>query len=131
MRDFGPPIGRDQDNQIREAVTRLFGRLAPYRELHGRDYAMDDEALLVINEGALDFAGGGRYRLAATTPEARPPFEWLYEITADIGESDYIKHYLVRDDDIVLAQRKVLTPIDEVEAKIILADIATAEAELN
>lgn len=131
MRTFDAPINRAKDNEIREAVTRLFARLTPYREIYGVDYAMDEATLLVVREGKLMLPDGERYRIAATTPEARPPFEWLFEITAELGESDYIKHYLIQDDVIVLAQRKVLTPIDETEAEVILADIATVEAELD
>ena len=67
-----------------------------------------------------------RIRIGRTLDEARPPFEWVYEISSDMGESEYFKHYLVRESDIVLAQRKVLTVIDDEEAAILRADLEEA-----
>jgi len=43
-----------------------------------------------------------------------------------VGETDYFKHYLVREYDIFLAQRKILTPIAGVEAEVIRGDLAAA-----
>ncbi len=71
---------------------------------------------------------GQRLRVGKTLDEARPPFEWIYEISSDMGESEYFKHYLVREHDIVLAQRKLLTVIDDEEAAILRADLEEALA---
>jgi hypothetical protein len=75
-------------------------------------------------------SGPNRLRIAATESSARPPFQWLLEITSDMGEADYFKHYLVREDDIVLAQRKVLTPLDDKEAEVVLSDLQAAQGWL-
>ena len=72
-----------------------------------------------------------RGEIAATLPNARPPFDWLMEITSELGVADYFKHYLIRENDIVLAHRKTLTPIDDLEAKIILADLAAVKKSLK
>jgi hypothetical protein len=132
MREFGPYISPETEAQIRQAAQALFDAVPEKRAAYGRDFAMDGrEDEVVFNEADLKIGEFERYRLAVTLPAARPPFEWLMEITADIGESDYIKHYLIRDEDIVFAQRKLLIPIDEAEAKVILADLATAQASLE
>jgi hypothetical protein len=93
---------------------------------------MDDlkPALIVVKEVEYKW-DGERLRVAMTVPGVRPPFEWLYEVSSDVGESDYFKHYLVRESDIVLAQRKVLTVIDEVEADILMSDLRAALSSLQ
>jgi hypothetical protein len=48
------------------------------------------------------------------------------ERSSDVGEADYFKHYLVRAHDIVLAQRKVLTPLDAEEAGVLRGDLDAA-----
>lgn len=109
----------------------MFDAVPVKREVPGEKFAMDEAPqAIVLREVDIQLGDGERLRIAVSDPAARPPFEWLMEITSEIGESDYIKHYLVRDHDIVLAQRKVLTPIDDHEAQIILADLATARRAL-
>ncbi|HSX02688.1 MAG TPA: hypothetical protein VLI05_05255 [Candidatus Saccharimonadia bacterium] len=131
MRIFGPPASPELQQLVREAAHQLFVDAPARRAVLGKDFAMDEAELVVLHEVDLRWGAGQRLRIAETQAAARPPFEWLSEITADIGETDYFKHYLIRDHDIVLAQRKVLTPIDEVEARIILADLAEASSSLH
>lgn len=125
MRVFGSPISSQRDAALRVTLAELFEELPDLREIRGGDYAMEPADQVVIHERSVKLPDGQRYRLARTMPEARPPFEWIYEVSSDINEIDYFKHYLVRDNDIVFAMRKELTPIDEIEAQIIEADVAT------
>jgi hypothetical protein len=89
-----------------------------------------DPARIVVKEIELKW-DGERLRVGNTLPDVRPPFEWIYEISSDVGEADYFKHYLVREHDIVLAQRKVLTPLDAEEAEILRADLQAALESLE
>ncbi len=109
----------------------LFGAIEHKRAAHASEFEFEMEGdPIVVNEADMRWPDG-RMRIAVTTPEARPPFEWLIEITSNIDEGDYFKHYLVLEGDVVLAQRKVLTSIDDVEAAIVLADLKTAAAVLG
>ncbi len=126
MREFGPAASRDLDAKIRREALALFELMPDKKPVLGEALAMDEIDLLVLEVAEILDEAGNKFKLSVTRPSARPPFEWLIEISSDLGESEYFKHYLVRDDDIVLAQRKVLTPIDEAEADIILADLAEA-----
>jgi CO/xanthine dehydrogenase Mo-binding subunit len=129
MREFGPMVGAPVRAQITELARSMFVAAEPKRAVTGAEFAMDEHADdVVVREAEWRGEGGQRLRIAATESTARPPFEWLYEITSDVGEADYFKHYLVREGDIVLAQRKVLTPIDEAEAAVILADLRTVQS---
>jgi hypothetical protein len=131
MRDFGPPIGQATYDAIRQAALELYEAIPQKREVPARAFAMEEEPdRIVVTEADLRWPDG-RVRVALTKPEARPPFEWLVEITSDVNEADYFKHYLVREDDIVLAQRKVLTPLDDQEAQTMLADLAAAREALK
>ena len=117
-------------SEIMELARSLYDRVDKKRAMKASDFAMDgDQERVVAHEVDLK-NGDERLRVAMTEPSARPPFEWLLEITSDVGEADYFKHYLVREHDVVLAQRKVLTPIDQQEADLILADLRAAEAWL-
>jgi hypothetical protein len=130
MREIGPGIPRERYEQIVVAAEAFFAAAHNRREVRASDFAMEIEGNPVLTtEGDVKWPEG-RMRVAKTLPTARPPFEWLIEITANIDEGDYFKHYLVREDDVVLAQRRELTPIDEIEAKIILEDLATAQRVL-
>ncbi len=130
MREFGPTASPQLQQQIRQLAAELFAGVPAKRPLRGGDFAMDDEAAVVVYEATIQVDDTQRLRIAQTVPEARPPFEWLLEITSDIGESDYFKHYLIREHDIMLAQRKELTPIDDQEAHVILRDLQTARVAL-
>lgn len=126
MRDFGAPIDEATYREIVTLAQGLFDRTEPKRAVRASDFAMDEEPdRVVVHEIDLK-SEGQRLRIAATEANARPPFEWLLEITSDIGESDYFKHYLVRESDIVLAQRKILTPLDAEEAQLVIADLKEA-----
>jgi len=131
MRQFGHPASATIQAAIRSAAAQLLTAAPVSRLAYGREFAMDDEDLAVMREVDLRWPDGQRFRIAETLPAARPPFEWLVEITSDLGESDYVKHYLIRDTDIMLAQRKVLTPVDDIEAQTVLADLAAAQASLG
>jgi hypothetical protein len=130
MREFGSPIDRQRYEQIVAAALDVYEVAPKPREVTAATFAMDGDPDRVVVTEALVNLDGGRVRVAQTKPAERPPFEWLIEITSDLDETDYFKHYLIREDDIVLAQRKVLTPIDDQEAEVILADLAIARAAL-
>ncbi|MDF2461070.1 MAG: hypothetical protein K0S68_473 [Candidatus Saccharibacteria bacterium] len=133
MREFGPPVDEGVRAEILKLAQSLFDRVEPKRAVRAKEFAMDENPeQIVVHEVDLRSSDedGQRLRVAVTEAAARPPFEWLLEITSDIGESEYFKHYLVREHDVVLAQRKVLTPIDAEEAELILSDLRTAESWL-
>jgi hypothetical protein len=126
MRTFGRPVGVDVREHVAALAKRIFAAAEPKREVTAREFAMEERPDRVVAREVDLRSGADRLRIAATEPEARPPFEWLLEITSDVGEAEYFKHYLVREHDIVLAQRKVLTPLDEDEAEVVLADLQAA-----
>lgn len=131
MREFGNPIGPELRERIVEEAEKLFAATKTIRHVKASEFAMElPNDPVLAHEAELRWPEG-RIRVAMTVPEARPPFEWVIEITSNIDEGDYFKHYLVRESDIVLAQRKVLTPIDVQEARVILADLAQAHAALQ
>lgn len=131
MREFGDRARPELELAIRKAATDLYEAAPTKKPYPGSVFAMDNEHDIVMYEVDIRMPDGERFRLNTSTPESRPPFEWIMEITADMGVSEYIKHYLIRDNDIVLAQRKELTVIDDQEAELILADLATARAALD
>jgi hypothetical protein len=132
MRQMTTPLSPELAAQVRRAAAALYtDGPQPRREVLGEALAMDAADRVVLREVDIKLKDGQRLRVAQTTPEARPPFEWLMEITSDIGEADYFKHYLIRADDIVLAERKDLYPIDDTEAELILHDLAVARAAME
>ena len=126
MREFGPAASPELNADIRREALSLFELMPDKKPVLGDALAMDETDLLVLEVAEVLDEEGNKFKLSVTRPKARPPFEWLIEISSDLGESEYFKHYLVREDDIVLAQRKLLTLIDAAEAEIILADLAKA-----
>jgi hypothetical protein len=130
MREFGKTISEEARGAITRAAEAVFEAAAKRRAARASEFELDMPGdPVVVNEADVRWAEG-RLRVAKTMPTARPPFEWLIEITSNVNEADYFKHYLVLEDGVVLAQRKVLTPIDDAEAEIILADLAQARAVL-
>ena len=126
MRDFGAPISEDARLQLMELIDRLYASAPAKREVTAGEFAMEENPeRIVVREIDLKW-DDQRIRIGRTLDEARPPFEWVYEISSDMGESEYFKHYLVRESDIVLAQRKVLTVIDDEEAAILRSDLEEA-----
>ncbi len=111
---------------IMKMARALYDTVPVKREVRAKEFAMDEKPDEVVVREVDLRSGENRLRVAVTAPEARPPFEWLMEITSDIGEADYFRHYLIREHDIVLAQRKVLTPLDDTEAERIIEDLRTA-----
>jgi hypothetical protein len=103
------------ERQIRAQVEALYAK-GGWRDILGGDFVMEPADAVVVQE--------------ATKPTARPPFEWLFEITSEINTGTAMRHYLLREEDIVLAERRTLTPIDEAEAQVILDDLALVEATL-
>ncbi len=131
MRPFGPPLSAQRSAEVAAAIAAVYPRLPLRREVLGADYMMEPADAVVINVGELKIKNGPRLRIGQTVPTARPPFEWFYELTSDVTPADYFKHYLVLEDQIVLAHLKVLTPIDEPEAALIMSDLATASRLLD
>lgn len=130
MREFESPISADTRLTILRAAEALYNAAGNVRAIHASDMALElDGDPVVAHEVQIKWAEG-RMRVAKTEAMARPPFEWVWEVTSNMGDTDYFKHYLIRDHDVVLAQRRVLTPIDEAEAKTVLDDLAEATAQL-
>jgi len=130
MRSFGMPVGPDVRERVAALAKSIFSQAEPKRAVTAREFAMQDQPDQVVAREVDLRSGANRLRIAATEAAARPPFQWLLEITSNVGESDYFKHYLVREDDIVLAQRKVLTPLDAREAEVVLEDLRAAQGWL-
>jgi hypothetical protein len=128
MREFGKNIDEQERAEIIRAARDVFDGSVKKRAARASEFALEIPGdPIMVNEVDVRWEEG-RLRVAMTTEEAHPMFEWLIEITANMGEVDYFKHYLVLEDDVVLAQRKVLTPIDSEEAAVVLADLALAAA---
>ena len=126
MREFSKPISREIREELVALIILVYGSVPAKREVTAADFAMTERPeRIVVKEVEIKW-DVERLRVAMSEPSVRPPFEWLYEVSSDIGESEYFKHYLVRESDIVLAQRKVLTPIDNHEAEILRADLQAA-----
>ena len=130
MRTFGPALSAQQRSAILALVTELIEQAPELTHVPARDYLLEPPGAIVIDEAAYQ-TFKGEIRVALSRPGFRPPFEWAGEITSYINESDYFKHYLVRADDVVLAQRRVLTVIDAAEAKLILAELQLARDGLD
>lgn len=127
MREFGTPVGQNEYNQVKQLASDIYSSGEPKRAVTAGDFAMDGDPSVVVARQVDLKHEEERFRVGATEPSARPPFEWLFEITSDIGESDYFKHYLVLENEVVLAQRKVLTPIDELEFEVLMGDLKKAK----
>ncbi len=126
MRDFGKPISNETRTELTGLVEQVYNNGSAQRALRASDFAMEEVPDRIVAKEVEVRWDDSRLRVAATESDARPPFEWLYEVTANVGDTDYFKHYLVRTDDIVLAQRKVLTVIDDKEAAVMRADLLAA-----
>ncbi|HUD11198.1 MAG TPA: hypothetical protein VMS08_02205 [Candidatus Saccharimonadia bacterium] len=117
--------------QILKLANEIYDAAQPKRTVKAHEFAMEDNPdAVVVHEVDIKW-GDERLRIATTADTARPPFEWLVEISSDVGDADYFKHYLIRDNDVVLAQRKVLTPIDQDEADLIMSDLRAAQAHIE
>ena len=124
MRNFAPPVRPELRAQIVDLVQQIIAIAPKTKQQFGRDLAMDDTNLLVSESTKVIIGDdGAMISLARSMPAARPPFEWLAEITSELEPSEYLKHYLVRQDDMVLAHRKVLTEVDDQEAEALIADL--------
>jgi hypothetical protein len=132
MREFNPPVRAELRQAVIDLVEEILDLAPKIKWQHGRDLAMDDEEAVVSRSTRIDLGEEvGEVTVAASEASARPPFEWLVEVTADINERGYLKHYLVRDNDVVLAHRKVLTEIDDAEAELLIADLRQTLAFLK
>lgn len=131
MRDFGAPAGAHWRTKIVEEAQAVFMAAQTRQDRRAAEFAMDGDPERTVATEAEVVWDEGRMRVAISRPSERPPFEWEMEITSEIDEADYFKHYLVREDDVVLAQRKILTEIDEAEAKLIIKDLNTARRVLT
>lgn len=118
------------EQPIRDRIQALYADTTQWKDIPGSDFVMEPPDVTVIRE--LDvMTENGRFRLAATLPTARPPFEWLFEITSEINTGTAMRHYLVREEDIVVAERRTLTPLDDEEAGLILSDLSLVETTLK
>jgi hypothetical protein len=129
---FEPPVAAPLRQEIVQLVDAILDRAPKVTSLRGRDLAMDDEDEVVSRSARVDLGEAiGTISVAASEASARPPFEWLVEVTSEIGQSDYLRHYLVRDDDMVVAHRKVLTEVDDAEAHELIDDLKSVLASLT
>ena len=120
------PVSAETYQRIFDEALAVFALMPDKKPVLGEALAMDEADMVVLEVAQVKDDEGKVFKLSITKPIARPPFTWLVEISSDLGESDYFKHYLILETEVVLAQRKVLSPIDDVEAAIILEDLAAA-----
>lgn len=132
MREFKPPVAPQLRQTIVELVEQILSRAPKVKRQTGEDLAMEPSKTIVSRSVRVDLGEEvGFVTVAESEASARPPFEWLVEVTSEINEEDYLKHYLVRDNDMVLAHRKVLTEVDDREAKLLIADLRQTLATLS
>lgn len=67
-------------------------------------------------------------RLDISTASARPPFEWCGEITLDGPRG--LEHWLIRETDVVRAQRKDLTVLPPFEIEEVIQIMRTIQSQL-
>jgi hypothetical protein len=132
MRNFNPPVQLELRNEIINLVIQILLLAPKIKQQFGSDLAMDDEDEVVCEYTKIDMGDDiGVITVAKSKEYARPPFEWIVEVTSEIGESEYFRHYLIRDDDMVLAQRKVITEVDDEEARLLIIDLKSCIAYLK
>lgn len=121
MRAFEGGLAAGQRETIIALASQILTKVQA-QPVTGAEYAMEPADRVVMHQVDMELLEG-RLRVGMTEPDARPPFEWEVEITSELGESDYWKHYLVQAHDIVLAHRRELTPIDAAEAEMIISEL--------
>lgn len=119
-------ISSNDREKVRALAQEIYDKTEPKRPVTAGEFAMNGDPNVIVARQVDLKNEGERLRVAVTEKSARPPFEWLLEITSDVGESEYFKHYLIREADIMLAQRKVLTPVDAQEFELIMHDLNEA-----
>ena len=125
MPEFGRPVSEELRVQVLDRIKQLVAESPSANAVTAEDYVLEPADAVVLDH-ALIQTDDGDVDLNVTRPGWCPPFEWLAEITSSLPGADYLKHYLVRDTDIVLAHRRELTVIDDAEAEAILADLQKA-----
>lgn len=129
MPDFKEPVSEQLRREVLETVTGLIQTSPEADEVTAEDYVLEPAAAVVLDHLLIPTRDGD-VDLNLCRPGWSPPFEWLAEITSSLPGADYFKHYLVRNNDIVLAHRRELTVIDDAEARRILADLRLASQYL-
>lgn len=119
MREFSPPVSPELRARLLQLSEELLAAAPERKPILGGDLAMEEAELVIGERAKLEFPDGATLEVALSRPEGRPPIEWLAEITSTIDEGDYFKHYLVRDDDLVMAHRKTIIDIDDEEARMV------------
>lgn len=130
MPEYGQPVKEELRQEVLNAIKQLIADCPTANKVTAEDYVLEPAEAVVIDHAVIH-TDEGDIDLNVCRPEWYPPFEWLAEVTSDLPGTDYLKHYLVRDSDIVLAQRRELTVIDDAEAERILADLEIAAAALS
>jgi hypothetical protein len=78
-------------------------------------------SIIAVDNLKVPLPGGLTIEISHTRPAARPPFEWLTEITLASADKTYYKHYLTTlDGRLVEAIRKDFFPVSATDqAKLI------------
>lgn len=103
--------------QLLSLIVETLEASSATQAVYGREFVMEPGDQLVGYRVKLNLPDYW-LRLDVSTARARPPFEWSGEITSD-GPTG-LEHYLVRDDDVVRAERKNLTVLSPVEVMKII-----------
>jgi hypothetical protein len=130
MPEFTGSLSPAHHARVLELTASVLATAPDVEAVTGESYAMEPADAVVLHQVDLNL-DEGRLRVGMTKTSARPPFEWLAEITSDMGESAYWRHYLVRETDIVLALRRDLTPINDVEAQTIISELESALRQIQ
>ena len=130
MPEFGEPVSEAKRLEVLEAIKSLVQNAPAANEVTAEDYVLEPAEAVVLDHAVIKTEEGD-VDLNVTRPGWCPPFEWLAEVTSSLPGRDYLKHYLVRDKDIVLAHRRDLTVVDDREADMILTDLRFAADNLG
>jgi hypothetical protein len=111
-------------NRLYDIVIGLVKRDPKVKVTTGDSVAMDTDKAVVYTS-KIPLGDKKRIEVAYTTPEARPAFEWLAEITID--ELEY-QHFLLRSDrTIVETYGHNVMPVDDAKAQQVLDRLTEIE----
>lgn len=115
-----------KENLLRLIIETLSANFATCK-VYGSEFAMEPGDQLVgyrVKHNLPELW----VRLDVSTASARPPFEWCGEITLDGPRG--LEHWLIRETDVVRAQRKDLTPLSSNEIDGVITIMLSVQAKL-
>jgi hypothetical protein len=112
----------DYYQAVTEAALKFLNNHPSAKVITGADFGIEPADMIVAHSGKTSWGEGEFLKVNATTAEARPPFEWLIEVSTDDG-----LHYLLfQDKRLMRAVRKELFVVPDDEAEKLLELIKQA-----